>query len=107
KEFYLQMVEGILAQQGESGLWHQVLSDHQSYAESSCTSIFIYALSTGIRQGWIERKDEHIQRLTRAWEGLCHQAIDQNGNIHGICKGSSYGFSHDYYKYRLGWKTND
>src|SRR5699024_8692371 len=37
KEFYLQMVEGILAQQGESGLWHQVLSDHQSYAESSCT----------------------------------------------------------------------
>lgn len=107
KEFYLQMVKGILVQQGESGMWHQVLSDHQSYAESSCTSIFIYALSTGIRQGWIDRNHEHIQLLIRAWEGLCKHAIDQNGNIHGICKGSSYGFSHDYYKYRLGWKTND
>ncbi|WP_217620905.1 glycoside hydrolase family 88 protein, partial [Bacillus sp. GbtcB13] len=39
---------GILQCQGDSGLWHQVLTDPESYEETSCTAMFVYALSRGI-----------------------------------------------------------
>lgn len=44
-EFLNTLCEGYLALQDDEGMWHQVLNDHESYPETSCTSMFIYAFS--------------------------------------------------------------
>lgn len=45
--------------------------------------------------------------MKKAWEALCDQVIDREGNIYGICRGSGFSFSADYYKNDLGWVLND
>lgn len=107
-KFFRELCEGYLALQDEDGMWHQVLNDHDSYQESSCTSMFAYAFARGVRFGFIEENvDEYIKSVFKAWEGLSKISIDQVGNIYGVCKGSSHSFSPRYYKYDLGWVLND
>ncbi|WP_261808123.1 glycoside hydrolase family 88 protein [Paenibacillus sp. N3.4] len=43
----------------------------------------------------------------RAWEGLTQHAIDRHGNVHGVCSGSRYSFTADYYKEDLLTVVND
>ena len=33
--------------------------------------------------------------------------IDEDGNIYGVCIGSGYSFTREYYKYNLRWNIND
>jgi len=101
------LCEGYLALQDNSGLWHQVLTDPESYAEASCTSMFTCAFARGVRHGWLRNPDRFIAAAEKAWVGLCTHVIDHLGNIYGICKGSGYSFSADYYRNDLGWILND
>ena len=39
--------------------------------------------------------------------GFRNEAIDMNGNVYGICRGSGFSFSEDYYTNDLGWLLND
>ncbi|MBY0147006.1 glycoside hydrolase family 88 protein [Neobacillus niacini] len=105
--FYRQFAEGCLKVQGSHGLWHQVLTDPESYEESSCTSMFIYAFANGVRFGWIDDKEPYIQAILSGWKGLTERTIDKQGNVYGVCQGSSYSFSNFYYKHELPWKLND
>lgn len=107
RAFFRELANGFLKLQGKNGLWHQVLTDSESYEESSCTSMFIYAFSKGIRNGWIEAPDAYIKAAFKGWEGLSKNAIDQNGNIYGVCQGSGYSFTPEYYKHDLTWILND
>ncbi len=101
------LCEGYLALQDGSGLWHQVLTDPESYTEASCTSMFACAFARGIRNSWLRNPDRYIGAVEKAWAGLCTHIIDHWGNIYGICKGSGFSFSADYYKNDLGWILND
>lgn len=96
-----------MALQGKNGLWHQVLDRPDSYEETSCTSMFVYAFARGIRQGWLKGEDAYIQAVRRGWEGLTRISIDNKGNIYGVYRGSGYSFSPLYYKDELGWILND
>lgn len=93
--------------QGTNGMWHQILDDYESYEETSCTSMFIYAFSRGVRFGWLEEKSKFMQSAMKAWNALTRIAIDKYGNVYGICKGSGYSYSSDYYKNELSWLLND
>ena len=101
------LCEGYLALQDDSGMWHQVLTDPESYAEASCTSMFACAFARGVRNGWLRNPDRYIKAVEKAWVGLCTHVIDRLGNIYGVCRGSGYSFSEDYYKNDLGWILND
>lgn len=105
--FYRELAEGYLRLQGHHGLWHQVLVDHESYEESSCTSMFMYGFALGVRHGWLEKPELYAQAVQKGWLGLCSRAIDRQGNLYGVCKGSSWSHSHSYYKHDLGWNLND
>jgi len=106
-ENFNKLCEGYLALQDEKGMWHQVLTDHDSYPESSCTSMFACAFARGVRNSWLVNPDKYIEAVCRAWKGLCSEAIDIYGNVYGICRGSGFSFSEDYYKNDLGWLLND
>ncbi|WP_248924243.1 glycoside hydrolase family 88/105 protein [Paenibacillus hamazuiensis] len=105
--FYRELCEGYLRLQGASGLWHQVLTDPESYEETSCTSMFIYAFAKGIRNGWLTEPAPYVQAVFKGWEGLTRISIDKYGNIFGVCRGSGYSFSGRYYKEELPWLLND
>ncbi len=105
--FFRDMCAGILALQDEEGMWHQVLTHRESYPETSCTSMFIYAFSRGIRFGWLEDTAAYAAAAERAWDAMNRIAIDKDGNVHGVCRGSEFSFSPDYYINDLLWRLND
>lgn len=109
RSFFNQLCRGYTALQAQSGLWHQVLTRPDAYEESSCTAMFVYAFCRGLRLGLIEPdlRSTVAASAERGWQGLCEKAIDAQGNIYGICGGSCYSFSPDYYLHELGWIIND
>ncbi len=106
-QIFNELCEGYQTLQDETGMWHQVLTDEDSYSETSGTAMFIYAFARGVRYGWLEEKDPYLLAAFKGWEGLSRQAIDDRGNIYGVCRGSGFSFSADYYKNDLSWNFND
>lgn len=107
--FYNELCAGYLALQGRNGLWHQVLTHPDSYEETSCTAMFTYAFARGIRLGWMrmDLQPQALAAIDRAWAGLMRISIDKFGNVHGVCRGSLYSFTPEYYKEKLLWNLND
>lgn len=106
-DFFRELCSGFLRLQDERGLWHQVLTDPESYAEASCSSMFVYAFSQGARFGWLPDPEPYIQAAVRGWCGLTRYCIDKLGNVYGVCCGSGYSFNKLYYKEELTWQLND
>ncbi|WP_337035577.1 glycoside hydrolase family 88/105 protein [Paenibacillus illinoisensis] len=105
--FFNELCDGYAALQGEGGLWHQVLNDANTYQEASCTAMFAYGFARGVRFGWLEQPERYIEASERAWSGLTRTAIDRQGNVHGVCSGSRYAFTAEYYDKDLLTVTND
>lgn len=99
--------EGVAALQAESGLWRQVLNQPEAYEEASCTAMFVYAFARGVRFGWLPESERYASAAFDGWRGLTGGAIDRGGNVHGVCSGSRYSFSPDYYMYDLRTVVND
>ncbi len=106
-EFLNVLCNGYLKLQDPDGMWHQVLTDWESYPETSCTSMFIYAFSRGIRFGWLDEPEKYVKAIYKAWEAISKTSVDCDGNVYGVCRGSEFSFIADYYKYELGWNLND
>jgi unsaturated rhamnogalacturonyl hydrolase len=104
---FRELCEGYLALQDEEGMWHQVLNHQDSYPETSCTSMFTYAFARGIRHNWFQEPNSYIRSVFRAWDALNRASIDQGGNVHGVCRGSEFSFTPEYYKKELLWNLND
>lgn len=101
------LCQGYLKLQDQEGMWHQVLNDWESYPETSCTSMFIYAFSRGIRFGWLKEPKKYVKAIYKAWEAIAKTSVDAGGNVYGVCRGSEFSFLPDYYKYELSWNLND
>lgn len=106
-EFLNTLCESYLKLQDEEGMWHQVITDWDSYPETSCTSMFIYAFSRGVRFGWLKNPEKYVKAIYKGWEALSKTSVDRGGNVYGVCRGSEFSFIPDYYKYELGWNLND
>ena len=104
---FRELSEGLLAQQDADGMWHQVINEHDSYIETSCTSMFTYAFARGVQHGWYEKPEPYIAAVFRGWSALNRNSIDQLGNVHGVCRGSEFSFQSEYYKRDLLWNLND
>lgn len=102
---FQEFAQGILAQQDETGLWHQVLDRPGSYLETSCTGMFVIGMCKGMRYGWLPRT-RFEEPVRRAVQGLLSHAVDREGNIYGVCKGSGCSMDPAYYE-ALGAVKND
>jgi unsaturated rhamnogalacturonyl hydrolase len=105
--FFSSLCQGYLALQDPQGMWHQVLTHSDAYPETSCTSMFTYAFARGIRYGWLERPQPYVKAVFKAWEALNRTSLDKGGNVHGVCRGSEFSFTPEYYKKDLLWNLND
>jgi rhamnogalacturonyl hydrolase YesR len=106
-QFFRDLCSGYLALQDEQGMWHQVLTHHDSYPETSCTSMFMYAFARGVQYGWLQDPEPYIRSIYKGWEALNKVSIDRGGNIHGVCRGSEFSFTPEYYKKELLPNLND
>lgn len=105
--FFQDLCAGYAALQGKRGLWHQVLDDPESYEETSCTAMFVYAFAKGARNGWLTDPGDYANAARRGWAGITRRAVDNEGNVYGVCRGSGYSYSRLYYKDDLTWNLND
>ena len=92
--------------QGADGLWHQVLNREEagSYPETSCTGMFLLAMTRGVRNGWLD--EGYLSCMERAWQGLLEKSIDREGNVYGVCMGSGCAHEAEYY-YKIPTTIND
>ncbi|MGX7198542.1 glycoside hydrolase family 88/105 protein [Enterococcus nangangensis] len=106
--FYRELVKGLLSLQDDSGLWHQILDEPATYAETSATAMFICAFAKGILRDWLPdtMKNAVLLACQQGWQGIVTEALDEKGNLYGVCQGSGFSFARSYYR-QLGWRLND
>ncbi len=100
---YQDFVQAIVAHQGLGGMWHQLLDRPDSYEETSCTAMFIYALARGVQRGWLS--DDYADAIERGHAGLSRM-ISLTGGIANICPGTPTQSSEQGYLDR-GPRRND
>ncbi|GGG16501.1 glycoside hydrolase family 88/105 protein [Paenibacillus abyssi] len=93
-------VQGLIRfQDPSSGLWYQVVDKGElpdNWLETSCSSLFVYAISKAVKHGCIGK--EHLEAARKGYEGLIARVrFDERGLIvPDICIGTSAG---DYQNY--------
>jgi rhamnogalacturonyl hydrolase YesR len=99
--------KGVLRLQGKNGMFHQVLDMPQSYEESSCTAMFACSFSRGVRSGWYPDGEPYRQACLKAVQALKETAIDSEGHVWGVCRGSEFSCSRQYYAHQLLPRLDD
>ena len=89
-EGYRKMMASLLKFQGEDGLWRQLVDRPESYAETSGTGMFAFAMITGVKNGWLDAKS-YGPAARRAWLGLVKH-LDAAANVREVCIGTDKAF---------------
>ncbi|MCE5186365.1 MAG: glycoside hydrolase family 88 protein [Planctomycetaceae bacterium] len=92
---YQKMLKSLLAFQSENGMWRQLIDYPYSWAESSCTGMFAYAMTVGVNHGWLDEKTYRpaVEKATRA---LCAH-VDRDGKVREICVGTGQQDDIEFY----------
>ncbi|MCD7899737.1 MAG: glycoside hydrolase family 88 protein [Bacteroides sp.] len=77
---FLAMSKALKKCQREDGFWNVSLHDPTNYGgkETSGTSLFVYGMAWGIRQGILDRK-EYLPVIVKAWNAMVKDAVHSNG----------------------------
>lgn len=94
-EGYRKMMATLKETQGEDGMWRQLVDDPGSWPESSCTGMFVFALATGVKEGWLEA-DIYGPVARNGWIALAGY-VHGNGDVCQVCVGTNKENSRDYY----------
>jgi rhamnogalacturonyl hydrolase YesR len=89
--------QGVVSVQGASGMWHQLLDRVDSYDESSATAMFTFALARGVNRGWLA--PTYAPAAQAGWRAL-EQRVRPDGQIEGICVGTTAAYDAVYYYHR-------
>ncbi|WP_020528257.1 glycoside hydrolase family 88/105 protein [Flexithrix dorotheae] len=95
KSAFQKMMKTIATHQDEEGMWHQLLDDPDSYPETSCTGMFLYALATGIDYGWLD-VDDYGPKVSKGWDALAGYVNDK-GETENVCIGTNAKDSRKHY----------
>ena len=101
---YHAMMAGLLRYQTPDGSWRQLIDHPESFAESSGTGMFTFAMITGLRSGWLDAST-YAAAARRGWIALAG-FVDQNADVTNCCEGTNKFNSIDYYLLRKR-KTGD
>jgi unsaturated rhamnogalacturonyl hydrolase len=70
----------------DDGMWRQVLDLTSAPAESSCTAMFTFALTTALKNGWISGSN-YSTAARRGWLALGNKTNSQ-GQLSAVCPGT-------------------
>ena len=103
-EGYRKMMASLLKYQDAGGAWHQLIDHPESYAESSATAMFTYAMITGVKRGWLKGKP-YAQGARKGWLAI-NSFMDQDGLMDKVCVGSNPTNDINFYLNRKAEKGN-
>lgn len=84
---YQKMMTALIHFQGSDGMWHQLLDDPGSFAESSCSGMFLFALATGLKKGWLPW-NEYAAKIQKGWDALAGY-VNTKGKVREVCVGTN------------------
>jgi rhamnogalacturonyl hydrolase YesR len=84
---YLKMMKALLGFQGVDGIWHQLLDDPQSFAETSCSGMFLFAMATGLENNWLH-SGEYAGKVVKGWDALAGY-VNEKGEVRDVCVGTN------------------
>ncbi len=90
-------IAALIELQSETGLWHQLLDRSETYLETSCSAMNAYAIAKGVNEGWLE--PQYALPAFEAWNAL-EKRVTEDGQVLGVCMGTSIGYSIKYYAER-------
>jgi unsaturated rhamnogalacturonyl hydrolase len=67
-------------------MWHQVVDHPESYREFTVTCMTTYAMTRGMREGWLDR-DQFRRAVQRAWQAI-KSRIGPDGRLVDVCTGT-------------------
>lgn len=92
---YSKMMKTLLEFQGEDGMWHQLIDYPESFAESSSTAMFGFAMASGVKNELLPR-EPYSSAYTRAWNAL-NRYMEPDGKIREICVGTGQSNDDAFY----------
>ncbi|HEU5078674.1 MAG TPA: glycoside hydrolase family 88 protein [Opitutaceae bacterium] len=84
---YKAMMETLLKNQDEKGMWHQLIDKPDAWAETSGTGMFTFAFITGVKNGWLDAAT-YGPAAKKAWLALITY-INENADIREVCVGTN------------------
>ncbi|MDP4208987.1 MAG: glycoside hydrolase family 88 protein [Bacteroidota bacterium] len=87
KEGYLKMMASLLKYQLPDGMWRQLIDDPEAWPETSGSAMFTFALITGVKNGWLDKKT-FGPAARKAWLALVSY-INENGDVKDVCEGTN------------------
>jgi rhamnogalacturonyl hydrolase YesR len=84
---YQQLMAALARYQDRDGMWHEVIDEPGSYAETSATSMIAFAMLRGLRSGWIDRAS-YQPRVDRAWKSVLPR-IGAGGALLDVCESTN------------------
>ena len=92
---YKKMMASLLKYQSDNGLWRQLIDVKYSWTESSCSAMFAYAMSVGVKLDILDSA-EYEPAVVEAWNGLCWQ-LNRDGRIRDVCVGTNQKDDIEFY----------
>jgi unsaturated rhamnogalacturonyl hydrolase len=84
KKLFAQHMESCLRFQDADGMWHQDMTDHSSYVETSGTGLILYSLGRGLEKGLLpESMKAAFQKGLRG----CLRYVAFDGSVFNTCIG--------------------
>ncbi|MCF8346496.1 MAG: glycoside hydrolase family 88 protein [Bacteroidales bacterium] len=82
-EAYKKMMDALLEYQGSDGMWHQLLDNPESFAEPSCTGMFLFSMITGLDLG-ILPPEKYTGAVESGWNALA-EFVNEKGEVEDVC----------------------
>jgi rhamnogalacturonyl hydrolase YesR len=92
---YRKMMEALIELQGKDGMWHQLLDDPESFAETSCTGMFLFSITTGLENGWLPG-EKYTESVENGWNALAG-FVNEKGAVREVCVGTNAKNSKRHY----------
>ena len=92
---YKTMMASLLKYQSPEGTWRQLIDEPTSWAETSGTGMFAFAMITGVKNGWLDEETYGVA-ARKAWLGLITY-INENSEIREVCEGTNKKNDRQYY----------
>jgi unsaturated rhamnogalacturonyl hydrolase len=73
--------------QDPDGMWHEVIDEPGSYAETSATAMIALAMLRGIRQAWLDA-EAYQPRVNRAWSAISAR-VGKEGQLVDVCESTN------------------
>jgi rhamnogalacturonyl hydrolase YesR len=95
---YKKMMAALLKFQETDGMWRQIIDDPDAWKETSGTAMFTYAIITGIKNGWLNKKTYGVA-ARKGWLALVSY-INTDDELTEVCEGTNIKNDRNHYMQR-------